>query len=131
MEYKAKHRFADMSARKIRPFADLVRGRDLDEALELLRYLPNRSARLLEQVLKSARGNRAKAARLLDTTERILGYKIKNYAIDCSRIERELGWTPSVDFEQGLARTVDWYLANEWWWGPLRERYAGERLGKA
>lgn len=55
----------------------------------------------------------------------------RRYAIDCSRIERELGWTPSVDFEQGLARTVDWYLANEWWWGPLRERYAGERLGKA
>ncbi|WP_426267166.1 dTDP-glucose 4,6-dehydratase [Sphingomonas sp. LHG3443-2] len=55
----------------------------------------------------------------------------RRYAIDCSRIERELGWTPSVDFEQGLARTVDWYLANEWWWGPLREAYAGERLGKA
>lgn len=55
----------------------------------------------------------------------------RRYAIDCSRIERELGWTPSVDFEEGLARTVDWYLANEWWWGPLRERYAGERLGKA
>jgi dTDP-glucose 4,6-dehydratase len=30
-----------------------------------------------------------------------------------------------------LARTVDWYLENEWWWGPLRTRYAGERLGKA
>ena len=55
----------------------------------------------------------------------------RRYAIDCSRIERELGWTPSVDFEEGLARTVDWYLENEWWWGPLRERYAGERLGKA
>ena len=55
----------------------------------------------------------------------------RRYAIDCSRIERELGWAPSVDFEQGLARTVDWYLANEWWWGPLRARYAGERLGKA
>lgn len=55
----------------------------------------------------------------------------RRYAIDCSRIERELGWTPSVDFEEGLARTVDWYLENEWWWGPLRQRYAGERLGKA
>jgi dTDP-glucose 4,6-dehydratase len=55
----------------------------------------------------------------------------RRYAIDCSRIERELGWTPSVDFEQGLARTVDWYLTNDWWWGPLREAYAGERLGKA
>jgi large subunit ribosomal protein L22 len=57
MEYKAKHRYADMSARKIRPFAALIRGRSADEALELLRFLPNKSARLLEQVLKSALGN--------------------------------------------------------------------------
>src|SRR4051794_31515196 len=57
MNYKAKHRFADMSARKIRPFAALIRGRPADEALELLRYLPNKSARLLEQVVKSALGN--------------------------------------------------------------------------
>ncbi|HEV3257230.1 MAG TPA: 50S ribosomal protein L22 [Gemmataceae bacterium] len=57
MDFKAKHRFADMSARKIRPFATLIRGRSADEALELLRFLPNKSARLLEQVLKSAIGN--------------------------------------------------------------------------
>jgi large subunit ribosomal protein L22 len=57
MEYQASHRFADMSARKIRPFATLIRGRPADEALELLRFLPNKSARLLEQVLKSALGN--------------------------------------------------------------------------
>ena len=57
MEYRASHRFADMSARKVRPFATLIRGRSADEALELLRFLPNKSARLLEQVLKSALGN--------------------------------------------------------------------------
>src|SRR5262245_60188474 len=57
MEYKAHHRYADMSARKMRPFATLIRGRSADEALELLRFLPNKSARLLEQVLKSALGN--------------------------------------------------------------------------
>ena len=57
MEYRAIHRHADMSARKIRPFATLIRGRPADEALELLRFLPNKSARLLEQVLKSALGN--------------------------------------------------------------------------
>ena len=57
MEVKAKLRFADMSARKIRPFATLIRGRNADEALELLKYLPNKSARLVEQVLKSALGN--------------------------------------------------------------------------
>jgi large subunit ribosomal protein L22 len=57
MEYRASHRYADMSARKIRPFAALVRGKSLDEALQLLRFAPNRGARLLEQVLLSARGN--------------------------------------------------------------------------
>jgi large subunit ribosomal protein L22 len=57
MEYKAHHRWADMSARKVRPFATLIRGRRADEAMELLRFLPNKSARLLEQVLKSALGN--------------------------------------------------------------------------
>jgi dTDP-glucose 4,6-dehydratase len=54
----------------------------------------------------------------------------RRYAIDASKIERELGWRPSVTFEDGLALTVDWYLANEWWWAPIRkQRYSGERLG--
>jgi large subunit ribosomal protein L22 len=57
MEYKAIHRWADMSPRKVRPFAALIRGRSADEALELLRFLPNKSARLLEAVVKSALGN--------------------------------------------------------------------------
>ena len=57
MEYRAIHRHADMSARKVRPFAALIRNRPADEALELLRFLPNKAARLLEQVLKSALGN--------------------------------------------------------------------------
>jgi dTDP-glucose 4,6-dehydratase len=41
------------------------------------------------------------------------------YAIDSSRLQTELGWAPTVTFEEGLARTVDWYLANESWWGPI------------
>ena len=57
MDYKAIHRYADMSPRKIRPVAELIRGKMADEALELLQYLPSRSARLVEQVLKSALGN--------------------------------------------------------------------------
>src|SRR5437762_14357368 len=57
MQYRAIYRYADMSARKIRPVASLIRGRVADEALELLRYLPNKSARLVEAVLKSALGN--------------------------------------------------------------------------
>ncbi|TCT07241.1 dTDP-glucose 4,6-dehydratase [Tepidamorphus gemmatus] len=52
------------------------------------------------------------------------------YAIDASKIARELGWAPTQTFESGLAATVDWYLDNERWWRPIREgRYAGERLG--
>ncbi|MCL2005187.1 MAG: 50S ribosomal protein L22 [Planctomycetaceae bacterium] len=55
--YQAKHRYAQMSARKIRPFADLVRGKFADDALELLACYPNRGARLVEAVLKSAISN--------------------------------------------------------------------------
>ncbi|HEV7253772.1 MAG TPA: dTDP-glucose 4,6-dehydratase [Mesorhizobium sp.] len=56
----------------------------------------------------------------------------RRYAIDCSKIERELGWLPQESFETGLEKTIDWYLANEWWWRPIREKaYAGERLGHA
>src|SRR5437588_5996179 len=57
MNYKAIYRHADMSPRKIRQFAALIRGRMADEALELLRFYPNKGARLLEEVLKSAMGN--------------------------------------------------------------------------
>ena len=54
----------------------------------------------------------------------------RRYAIDASKIERDLGWAPSHSFKAGLGQTIDWYLANDWWWKPLRERYAGQRLGK-
>ncbi|HEY6918114.1 MAG TPA: dTDP-glucose 4,6-dehydratase [Tabrizicola sp.] len=54
------------------------------------------------------------------------------YAIDPSRIRDELGWRPSVTVEEGLRRTVRWYLDNEAWWRPLLTRQGvGERLGKA
>lgn len=52
----------------------------------------------------------------------------KRYAIDPSRIRDELGWRPSVTWEEGLAKTVDWYLANEDWWQPLIQ-VAMERRG--
>jgi dTDP-glucose 4,6-dehydratase len=56
------------------------------------------------------------------------------YAVDCSRAEQELGWRPTMRFEQGLAATVGWYLANEAWWRGvmdgsyrewMRENYVG------
>ncbi len=53
------------------------------------------------------------------------------YAIDPTRIRTELGWRPSVTVEEGLARTVEWYLTHEDWWRPLLERKGvGVRLGK-
>ncbi|MEE2860296.1 MAG: dTDP-glucose 4,6-dehydratase [Paracoccus sp. (in: a-proteobacteria)] len=56
----------------------------------------------------------------------------RRYAIDPARIRNELGWRPSVTVEQGLRRTVEWYLANRDWWQPLLDRDGvGERLGVA
>ncbi len=52
------------------------------------------------------------------------------YAIDPARIRAELGWQPKVSLDEGLRRTVDWYLANEAWWRPLLARDGvGRRLG--
>ncbi|NBZ89056.1 dTDP-glucose 4,6-dehydratase [Stagnihabitans tardus] len=52
------------------------------------------------------------------------------YAIDPKRIREELGWRPSVTLEQGLRKTVRWYLDNEAWWRPLLARQGvGQRLG--
>ena len=54
----------------------------------------------------------------------------KRYAIDASKIEATLGWTPVETFDTGLAKTVDWFLANETWWQRVRSgAYQGERLG--
>ncbi len=54
---RAIHRHARISATKVRPFADLIRGMTAEEGLEALAYVPNRGARFLEQVLKSAIAN--------------------------------------------------------------------------
>ncbi|MCC5983000.1 MAG: dTDP-glucose 4,6-dehydratase [Rhodobacteraceae bacterium] len=52
------------------------------------------------------------------------------YAIDPARIRSELGWRPSVTLDEGLERTVDWYLSREDWWRPLLARHGvGQRLG--
>jgi dTDP-glucose 4,6-dehydratase len=55
----------------------------------------------------------------------------RRYAIDASKLKRELGWAPSVDFERGIARTVDWYLANgDWTRRVLDGSYRMQRLGQ-
>jgi len=52
------------------------------------------------------------------------------YAIDATKLKTELGWQPEENFDTGIRRTIQWYLDNKWWWGPIREsKYSGERLG--
>jgi dTDP-glucose 4,6-dehydratase len=46
----------------------------------------------------------------------------RRYVLDYTKIQRELGWQPQVEFDQGLRETVEWYAANRAWWEPLRER---------
>ena len=54
------------------------------------------------------------------------------YAIDCSKIENELGWEPKETFESGMAKTVQWYLDNTKWIDEIESgEYRGERLGQA
>ena len=57
MAYKASHRYARISARKVRHLADLIRGKTASEGLDALRYMPHRGARMLEKVLRSAMAN--------------------------------------------------------------------------
>jgi len=46
----------------------------------------------------------------------------RRYSLDCSKIERELGWTPGFDFERVLEETVKWYVDNQWWWKKLKAK---------
>ena len=55
--YRASHRFARTSVRKLRPILDLIRGKYADDAVNILKFLPHRGARMIEQVLKSAMAN--------------------------------------------------------------------------
>ncbi|MDR1492373.1 MAG: dTDP-glucose 4,6-dehydratase [Planctomycetaceae bacterium] len=53
------------------------------------------------------------------------------YAVDATKLETELGWRAEENFDTGIRKTVEWYLANDWWWRPIREtKYTGERLGR-
>jgi dTDP-glucose 4,6-dehydratase len=93
-----------------------------------------RNIDLVREICALLDGRRPEGApheRLITFVEDRPGHDLR-YAIDASRIREELGWSPSVTLEEGLARTVDWYLANEAWWRPLQQRAGvGERLGRA
>ena len=53
----------------------------------------------------------------------------QRYAIDQTKIQRDLGWEPTHTFDTGLRSTVQWYLDNQAWWQPLRDAQATERVG--
>ncbi|OOR99850.1 dTDP-glucose 4,6-dehydratase [Haemophilus paracuniculus] len=54
----------------------------------------------------------------------------KRYAIDATKIGKDLGWKPQETFETGLRKTVEWYINNPQWWKPIQDgSYAGQRLG--
>ena len=82
----------------------------LDEALAASRHRPHRS--------------------LITFVEDRPGHDLR-YAIDDSKLRRELGWRPAESLSSGLAKTVRWYLDNRDWWEPIRSGvYRGERLGR-
>ncbi len=81
------------------------------------------------RLLDERRPKQAPHAALITFVEDRPGHDLR-YAIDPTRIRTELGWRPSVTLEEGLARTVDWFLANEDWWRPLvAKQDVGKRLG--
>jgi dTDP-glucose 4,6-dehydratase len=81
---------------------------------------------LLDDLTAAAPGT--SAARIAHTDDRP-GHD-RRYNMDCSKAAHALGWRASTPFQEGLARTVRWYLSNEQWWSALtRERYDLRRLG--
>ena len=74
--------------------------------------------RMICRLLDERRPDRAPHADLIEFVTDRPGHDLR-YAIDPRRIREELGWRPSVTLEEGLAKTVDWYLTNEDWWRPL------------
>lgn len=91
--------------------------------LELVRTL----CAILDDLRPKARGSYADQISFVNDRP---GHDAR-YAVDPKRIREELGWQPSVTVEEGLRRTVEWYLNNEAWWRALQDRDGvGERLGR-
>ncbi|AHM03060.1 dTDP-glucose 4,6-dehydratase [Roseibacterium elongatum DSM 19469] len=80
-------------------------------------------------LLDERRPEGAPHARLITFVADRPGHDLR-YAIDATRMSEELGWSPTVTVEEGLERTVDWYLENRAWWEKLQSRHGvGQRLG--
>ncbi|MEM3648201.1 MAG: GDP-mannose 4,6-dehydratase, partial [Thermoproteota archaeon] len=69
---------------------------------------------VVERILKLM----GKPSDLIEFVEDRPGHDVR-YSLDSSKIKSELGWSPRYRFEESLKTTVEWYVANEWWWRPL------------
>lgn len=80
---------------------------------------------LMDEIAPKARPH----ADLIDFVTDRPGHDFR-YAIDASKLQRELGWVPAETFDSGLRQTVQWYVDNRWWWARARSAvYPGQRLG--
>jgi dTDP-glucose 4,6-dehydratase len=105
------------------PGATYLVGGDAERSnLEVVR----RICGILDELRPDAAGPHERLIRFVDDRP---GHDLR-YAVDAGRIRKELGWRPSVSFEEGLRKTVEWYLANHGWWERvLSGEYRLERLG--
>ena len=84
---------------------------------------------ILDKVVAQKPGNIAHFADLITFVTDRPGHDLR-YAIDATKIQRDLGWVPQETFESGIEKTVHWYLNNQTWWQRVLDgSYAGERLG--
>ncbi len=87
--------------------------------------LVKRLCALLDERAPSTRAH----ANLIEFVADRPGHDLR-YAIDAGKVENELGWRPRITIDEGLQRTVDWYLENRWWWEAIINRgFSGDRLG--
>jgi len=85
--------------------------------------------RLLDELVPSKPGGIDRYEDLITYVTDRPGHDLR-YAIDCAKIQRELGWQPLETFESGIRKTVEWYLNNRTWWQRVQDgSYSGERLG--
>ena len=84
---------------------------------------------LLDELRPSTHDGITKYEQLITFVKDRPGHDVR-YAIDASKIKRELDWVPQETFESGLRKTVEWFLANEYWWKSVLDgSYQGQRLG--
>jgi dTDP-glucose 4,6-dehydratase len=84
---------------------------------------------ILDEIVTDKPNNIQSFSSLIEFVADRPGHDLR-YAIDASKIQRDLGWEPLETFETGIKKTVEWYLNNENWWKRVLDgSYAGTRLG--